>query len=90
MDRGGIEQRHRAIVLGDEKHDLRAAKNDGLGALCDEARDDPAIGRARFGAYVTGNQFVVDDVVNDAPVGSRWNQDIQIEYLSQASFVHPD
>jgi len=73
VDRGGIEQRHCAIVLGDEKHDLRAAENDGLGALGDQACDDLAIGRARLRAYFTGNQFVVDDVVNDAPVGSRWN-----------------
>ena len=36
--------------------------------MCDQACDDLAIGRSRFGAYFTGNQFVVDDVVNDAPV----------------------
>jgi hypothetical protein len=35
MDRGSIEQRHCAIFFRNEKHDLRAAKNDGLGALCD-------------------------------------------------------
>src|SRR5258708_33746529 len=70
VDRRRIEQRDGTVFFGDEQHDFGAAKDDGLSALPDEAADDLAISRSRLWTDLAGNQLLVDDVVNDAPVVS--------------------